>query len=203
MLQRLYVREPRHSGFRTIIIFHFNATVSIYRDEITCCSHCPPTAQTTLSSVSLPPLCTLETVSVHHIRYCTFPRLPLVMMFMIQLYDTASDCSMGWSPWEAASSSTGQQISAFHVNPKFIVLLTTDRHFSPSCARCVHSTTSHFIYLKYIVLSYHLRLDLQSELLYTIACIEVSVLSICATCPAHLLPPTYQYPVTSTNNTNQ
>lgn len=77
----------------------------------------------------------------------------------LQPYDTATDCSMRRSPWVAASSSAGQKITAFHVNQRFIPFLTTGCNFSPSCARWVHSTTSHFIYLKYILYC-HLRLGL-------------------------------------------
>jgi len=64
-----------------------------------------------------------------------------------------------------------------------------------------------YLFKMHFMLPYHLHLglprDLSSSLLSTIVCIQVSVLSMCATCPAHLILPTYQYPVITTNNTSQ
>jgi len=65
----------------------------------------------------------------------------------------------------------------------------------------------YYLFKMHSVLSYHLRLglpkNLSSSFLSTFACIQVSLLYICATCPAHLILPTCQYPLITTNITNQ
>jgi len=66
---------------------------------------------------------------------------------------------------------------------------------------------SFYLFQMLSMLSYHLRLglprDLSPSLLSNFAYIQVSLLSICATCPAHLILSTYQYPLITTNNTSQ
>jgi len=51
-------------------------------------------------------------------------------------------------PWDAKSYSASHEIYRFYVTRRFITVFTNVCHWSPSCARCIHSTPSHPIFPK-------------------------------------------------------